>query len=179
MITKVLENEKLGMKFKSKMSQLEMLMSAIAFVDDVDLVADGKEVEKKMIEMLQTYDDLHTATGGLIEQSKSKYFAWKWKWKQGNKIIEDIKVNISINNVKVNEVSCKKSEKTLGVHLSPSMKWEGQFKAMVSKMKEATYKLGKVEIAAPIAHMCYNAHLIKKVYFGSGVMSITEQQEIV
>ena len=112
--------------------------------------------------MLQTYDDLHTAAGGLIEQSKSKYFAWKWKWKQGNKIIEDIKVNININNVNVNEVSCKKSEKTLGVHASPSIKWEGQFNAMVEKMKEAMRKLRKVEIAAPIAYFHYNAHLIKK-----------------
>ena len=81
------------------------------------------------------------------------------------KIIEDVKVNIIVNNVKVNEVSCEKSEKTLGVHLSPSMKWEGQFNAMVKKMKEAICKLRKVEIAAPIACMHYNAHLIKKVYF--------------
>ena len=47
MIIKVLENEKLGIKFKSKMSQLETLTSAIAFVDDEDLVAEGKEVEKR------------------------------------------------------------------------------------------------------------------------------------
>lgn len=93
-----------------------------------------------MIEMLQTHDDLHAAAGGLIEQSKSKYFAWKWKWKQENKIIEDIKVNININNVKVNEVSCKKSEKTLGVRISSSIKWEGQFNAIVEKMKEAICK---------------------------------------
>ena len=68
---------------------------------------------------------MHTATGGLIEQSKSKYFAWMWKWKQGQKKIEEIAVNVSVNNIKVKEVSCEKSEKTLGVHLSPSMKWEG------------------------------------------------------
>ena len=38
-------------------------------------------------------------------------------------------------------------------------------------------KLRKVEIAAPIAHLCCDAYLIKKVYFGSGVMSLTEKQE--
>ena len=63
--------------------------------------------------------------------------------------------------------------------MSPSLKWEGQFKAMVEKMKEAIYKLRNIEIAAPIAHLYYNAYLIKKVYFGSGVMSLTEQQETV
>ena len=61
--------------------------------------------------------------------------------------------------------------------MSPSLKWEGQFKAMVEKMKEAIYKLRNIEIAAPIAHLYYDAYLIKKIYFGSGVMSLTEQQE--
>ena len=129
--------------------------------------------------MLQTYDDLHAARGELIEQSKSKYFVWKQKWKQGNKIIEDIKVNISINNIEVKEVLCKKSEKTLGVHVSPLIKWEDQFNVMVEKMKEVIYKLRKVEIAALIAYLYYNAYLIKKVHFGSGVMALTEKQEIV
>ena len=67
MIIKVLENEKLGIKYKSKLTQMEMIISAIAFVDDTDLVAEGKEIEKKIVEMLQTYADLHRATGGLIE----------------------------------------------------------------------------------------------------------------
>ena len=122
MFIKVLENENLGMKFKLKLLQLEILISAIAFIDDTDLVAEEKEVKKKMVEMLQTYNNLHTAIGGLIEQSKSKYFVWKWKWKQRNTIIEDVKVNISINNIKVKEVLYKKVKKTLGVHISPLMK---------------------------------------------------------
>ena len=44
-----------------------------------------------------------------------------------------MKVNISINNIKVKEVSCEESQKTLGVHASPLMKWEGKFEAMVDK----------------------------------------------
>ena len=75
-------------------------------------------------------------------------------------------------------MSCKKSKKTLGVHVSPSMKWEGQFDTMVEKIKDAIYKLRKVEIAAPIAYLYYNAYLMKNVYFRSGVMSLTEKQEI-
>ena len=74
-------------------------------------------------------------------------------------------------------MSCKKSKKTLGVHVSPSMKWEGQFDAMVEKMKDAMHELGKVEIAATIAYLHQDACLIKKVCFGSGVMSLTEKQE--
>ena len=73
------------MKFGSKLTKVMEFIAAIAFVDDTDLVAEGNDGEQMMLEMLQTYDDLHTATGGLIEQNKSKYFAWKWKWRQGNK----------------------------------------------------------------------------------------------
>ena len=46
---------------------------------------------------------------------------------------------------------------------------------MVEKMKDAIFKLRKVETAALIAHLYYNAYLIKKVYFGSGVMSLIEK----
>ena len=65
------------MKFKSKLSQLVMLTSAIVFVDDAELATKGNEVEQMMVDMLQKCDDLHIATGGLIEKNKSKYFAWK------------------------------------------------------------------------------------------------------
>ena len=81
MIIKVLEKEELGIKYKSKLSQKEMMILAIAFVDDTDLVAEGTNIEVMMEEMLQKYNDLHIATGGLIEQNKSTYFAWKWKWR--------------------------------------------------------------------------------------------------
>ena len=36
LIIKVLENEELGMKFKSKLMELRILISVIAFIDDTD-----------------------------------------------------------------------------------------------------------------------------------------------
>ena len=44
-------------------------------------------------------------------------------------------------------------------------------------MREATCELKITEIVAPTAHMCYNAHLIKKVCFGCGELSLTPQEE--
>jgi len=177
MIIKVLENKKLGVEYKSKLTDDNITVSAIAFVDDTDLVAEGPKAEEMMEKMLVTYNDLHTATGGLIEQSKSSYFAWRWKWQQGNKKIIRVNADIKFNNERVKEVEWGKSEKTLGVYMNPAMKWEKQFQVMLEKMKEATYKLRNVEIAAPVAHLYYNAYLIKKVYFGSGVLMLTEKQE--
>ena len=48
---------------------------------------------------------------------------------------------------------------------------------MIEKMKEATYKLRNIEIATSTAHLYYNAYLIKKAYFGTGVLTLSEQQE--
>ena len=66
-IIKVLENERSGMKFKPKLSELVILIWVIAFVHDIDLVAEGNDIEQIMVDMLQTHDALHIATGGLIE----------------------------------------------------------------------------------------------------------------
>ena len=74
-----------------------MLIAAIAFVDDMDLVEEGIDAEIIMKLMLKTYDDSHAATGGCIEQDKSKFYAWKWKWSQGNKVIKDEKVTLKVN----------------------------------------------------------------------------------
>ena len=48
---------------------------------------------------------------------------------------------------------------------------------MIEKMKEAIYKLNNTEMIASTAHIYYNVYLIKKVYFGYGVISITPRQE--
>ena len=66
LIIKVLENKGLGMKFKSELIELVILLSAIAFVDNTDLVAEGNDDEQIIVDMLQIRNDLHVATGGLI-----------------------------------------------------------------------------------------------------------------
>ena len=73
--------------------------------------------------MLKIYNELYSATGGYIEDKKCKYYAWIWKQKQGNKIIVNKKVDIEVNNKKVKGISCDKSERILGVHMSLSLIW--------------------------------------------------------
>ena len=48
---------------------------------------------------------------------------------------------------------------------------------MKEKMLEAMYKLKNATMVVSTASMYYNMYLIKKVYFGCGVISITSQQE--
>ena len=58
---------------KSKVTSKKVLISAIAFADNMDLVIEGDEVEDIMNQMLRKFDDLHIATGEYIEFGKSKY----------------------------------------------------------------------------------------------------------
>ena len=46
-------------------------------------------------------------------------------------------------------------------------------------MVEAIFKLKNTEIVVPTAHLYYNMYLIKKVYFGCGIIHLSEQQECI
>ena len=46
----------------------------VMFVDDADMITEGVEAEKKMKRILKMYNDLHSATGGEIEEKKCKFF---------------------------------------------------------------------------------------------------------
>ena len=50
---------------------------SVAFADDNGMVIGGCDSENKMEMILNIHDDLHSATGGCIEEEKSKYYAWK------------------------------------------------------------------------------------------------------
>ena len=122
-----LERRKFGIQMKSKVTSKQVLISAIAFVDDTDLLVEGDDGENTMNQMLGKHDELNAATGGYIEFDEIKYCAWQWKWSQGNKVLKDKKIKIALNNQETKAVDCKKSEKTLGVCVSPSFAWSKQF----------------------------------------------------
>jgi len=88
-------------------------------------------------------------------------------------------VQIEVNGEKVKSVKSKESERTLGVYMSPAIVWITQFEKMKEKMLEAMYKLKNTTMVISTASMYYNMYLIKMVYFGCGVMSLTPQQEII
>ena len=50
----------------------------VVFVDDIDLVTDSIDAESKIQIILSIYNELYLATGGYIEEKKSKFFSWKW-----------------------------------------------------------------------------------------------------
>ena len=67
---KSIENDQLGIKFKSGLTNQSSQIVAVMFVDDADMITDGVEAEMKMKKILTKCDNLHAATGGKIEEKK-------------------------------------------------------------------------------------------------------------
>lgn len=85
----------------SKLTQKLNLTTAMSFADDADLVVDGIEAEMKMLRMLKTHDDSHTATKGCIEEDKSNSL-------HRNGRIADKKMSIEVNERKIQSISSTK-----------------------------------------------------------------------
>ena len=177
LIIKNIEQRGVGMKIKSRVYNDTIQKVAVAFVDDNDMISDGDEVQEKMNFIVTEYNDLHMATGGYMEEEKSKYYAYQWIIKSGKKTIKNIKERVAINGIELEKVDCTKNVKTLGVTMGPSITWDSQFVEMVNKMKDAISKLKHTEIFVSTASMYYNMYLCKKVFYGSGIVSINKHQE--
>ena len=107
--------------FKSSTKGVTVDKVAAMFVDDAHLVAQGKDATNNVEEMLKTYEILHSATGGRVQEEKSKCFVWRHRWKQGGKEIVNMNEKTQLNNVELKQIDSRKCERTLGVHVGPSM----------------------------------------------------------
>jgi len=141
-------------------------------VDDTDLVVDGDNATEEMQLMLNLYDTLHTATGGKIQEQKSSFFSWIWVWAQSHKRIKNVDINLSINNSSIQQNHVSEDKKTLGVQMSPSMKWICQFSMMKEKMEMAMWKLQNTPVTASNAYLFINMYLTTHVYFGCWIMKL-------
>ena len=179
LILKEIENNNLGMNFESRITQESIQVAAVSYVDDNDLVSDGSNVVDKMNRSVEIFDSLHEATGGCVEESKSKVYAYQWLIRSGRKTICNNVSKIRMQGIDLKQINCKQQEKTLGVMMGPALIWDAQFVQMVNKMKDAIDALKNTTIAISTASMYYNMYLIKKVYYGGGIFSLNKRQETI
>jgi len=177
LILKVIENNNLGMNFQSRVFNESIQVAAVSYVDDNDLVSDGDNAAEKMNKGVNIFSSLHEATGGLVEENKSKVYSCQWKVLSGRKVIYNNKNKIRMQEIELKHIDCKKQELTLGVMMSPALIWDAQFVQMVNKMKDAIGSLKNTNIAVLTASMYYNMYLIKKVYYGGGIFTLNDRQE--
>ena len=95
------------------------------------------------------YDKLFSATNGLIEIDKSKFYAWIWQWRQGQKVIKQRNIKLDMKSQQLEQNDVNDSIRSLGVHIGPSLEWDTQFKVMKEKMLEAVTKIELMETCHP------------------------------
>ena len=85
----------------------------------------------------------------------------------------DVKVELLINNQKIEQKSVNESTRSLGVYIIPSLNWKGQFIIIYEKMEEVAGRLKNVNIYSALIHIYFNVYFVMKVYFGYGIISIS------
>ena len=113
----------------------------------------------------------------LLLQYKTTFHAWQQKWKQGQKVAYNSEEELIINETKLKQTHIKESVKTLGVYMTPTLKWVQQFEKMKEKMYRVMSKLRSTPLSITNTYVYFNIYLIKQVYFGSGVLNLNPKQE--
>ena len=100
-----------------------------------------------------------------------------WAWCQGRKKIKNVTADVKVNNHSLEQTHANDAEKTLGVHVSPSLQWIKHFAEMEEKMKRAMWKVKRTPMTIGNACVFYNVCLLMQVYFGCGIVKLMPQQE--
>jgi len=88
-----------------------------------------------------------------------------------------VPIELKVNEQLLEKININESVKLLGVHMTPTLKWEKQFKIITEKMQEALYKLKSIPLSIANTYMYYNMYLMRKVYFRCGIITIMPNQE--
>ena len=126
-----------------------------------------------MQEILDIYSELYQATRGKIQGEKTFSFCWRQRWKNGKREAEDILIKVKIDDKILEQKPIIKQVRTLGVHLSPSIKWNTQFMVMIEKIISAVSKLKQMTINPHLTYLAFNIYMMKSVYFGCGIVELS------
>ena len=141
------------MKFKDDKKEVQRV--GIAFVDNSNSCAKGKESEKKMQEIVDYHMSTYKATGGKIQQEKTMMF----NLKQKKKTIVEVMINVIVNGVNVNYINVFNSVKTLGVCISPSLSWNDAFELVKLNLKRSIKKLTGADMKLHQVYVCFNMRM--------------------
>jgi len=97
LVFKKLERMKKGVKLILPITLKRIRRTVIAYVDDADFFANGKDCVAKIKEIINLYVRLYKATGAKIQEEKVKFYCWRYKMIDGERIIEQIEVKIQIH----------------------------------------------------------------------------------
>ena len=65
--------------------------------------------------------------------------------------------------------------KILGIFINPELNWNEQFKIMKNKLKDSIKKVIAIKMTLFQAHIYFNMHKIKSVFFGTRIFKLTKK----
>lgn len=119
--------------FIDKVARKNIQCVAIAFADDTDFMTEGEDAQTQMQEILDVHNRMCASAGGQIEEVKTSFYAWQSKWKQGQKVAHNIDKELTVNKRKIKQTDADEGIKTLGVRMTPALKWVKQYEMMKEK----------------------------------------------
>ena len=178
LIFKQLENMNVGIDLTSPVTRNRIMRLIIAFVDDADFFAYGPNAIQNMLRVISKYNKLYAATGGTGQLKKNNFYAWETVINEyGNTTYKNFTCEITVDNTSIEQIPICNATKSLGVMYTPDSNWTEQFDMMKTKMMDALKKLMVTSVLPHHVHVFYHTYLIKSVYFGCGVIYLTDAQE--
>ena len=92
-------------------------------------------------------------------------------------MLQHIEKDIRVREERIKQHNNEQSVRMLGICMLPTLNWDRQFQEVKIKMEESIGKLSNTLLTAQLAHSCVNSCFMSKVYFGCGMMSMTDAQD--
>ena len=97
--------------------------------------------------------------------------------KNGTFQLEYVKCELKVSNISIKQLKAKEAVRILEVHVCPQLQWDEQYKVMKEKIIESIAKINNTEIKICLPGLHFNACLIKKVFFGRGVINLADRKD--
>ena len=125
--------------------------------------------------ILNTYTKLFQVTGRAVNLQKTNYFTQQQKRRNGKLSIQNVDIELTISDIKLNQLNYNQAIEMLGVYISPTIIWDWQFEVIADKMRIVTAKLHHIKIHHQQAYLFYNAYFTKSIYFGAEIMQLNKE----
>ena len=123
-----------------------MRRTQVAYVDDTDFFSNGENYEAMIQAIIDMYVKMYEATGARIQEEKVQFYCWQYVMIAGRRVCKQIEATIKVHGKKISQISIKRSTRTLGVYVTPTLSWKTNFEKVRGKVVDAMGKLSNTEL---------------------------------
>ena len=188
-LLKILKKQGHGAEITSPITLKTILMSAISFVDDTDMIETALRKEtwnalmNRTQEGLDLWESLLRTTGGALEPTKSDWVAIRHTWKDGkSKLVTKLEPNeLTVRNPAgereaLEQKKSNEARETLGVWQAPDGNEKEQKKQLLEKVEEWRSNTSTSRINRRDTTWAVRTTIGKSIRYPLAATTLTEQQ---